>query len=168
MRIESLLSARLFIAAQLADDYLYFISDLSGRLSLYRMLARRAGSVPEALLPPNIALPNPHLTGGLPFQVFPGLGQLLVMLDQDGAADWREDSGKAPLMFQKVRSALGEVALGECYGFVPALKLGGQAKVENVRRMSALEHFSILAQLGPVELFDYSDMSQKFVRHLGG
>lgn len=92
----------------------------------------------------------------------------LVMLDQEGAADWREDSDKAPLMFQKVRGALGEVALGECYGFVPALKLGGLAKVETVRRMSALEHFSILAQLGPVELFDYSDMSQKFVRHLGG
>ena len=44
MRIESLLSARLFIAPQLAGDYLYFVSDLSGRLSLYRMLWRDGGS----------------------------------------------------------------------------------------------------------------------------
>src|SRR5258706_190067 len=89
MRIESLLSARLFIAAQLADGYLYFVSDLSGRLSLYRMLARPAGSVPEALLPPHIALQNPHLIGGEAFHVFPALGQLLVMLDQDGDENYQ-------------------------------------------------------------------------------
>ena len=89
MRIESLLSARLFIAGQLADGYLYFVSDLSGRLSLYRMLARQAGSVPEALLPPHIALQNPHLTDGIAFHVFPALGQLLVMLDQDGDENYQ-------------------------------------------------------------------------------
>jgi pimeloyl-ACP methyl ester carboxylesterase len=89
MRIESLLSARLFIAAQLADDYVYFVSDLSGRLSLYRMLARPGGSVPEALLPPHIALQNPHLIGGEAFHVFPGLGQLLVMLDHDGDENYQ-------------------------------------------------------------------------------
>jgi pimeloyl-ACP methyl ester carboxylesterase len=89
IRIESLLSARLFIAAQLADGYLYFVSDLSGRLSLYRMLARPAGSVPEALLPPHIALQNPHLLGGEAFHVFPGLGQLLVMLDKDGDENYQ-------------------------------------------------------------------------------
>jgi len=84
MRIESLLAARLFLAPQLVDDYIYFISDLSGRLSLYRMAARAAGSVPEPLLPPHLALQNPHLIGGLSFKVFPGVGKILVMLDQDG------------------------------------------------------------------------------------
>jgi hypothetical protein len=61
MRIESLLSARLFVAPQLCEGYVYFVSDLSGRLSLYRMEARPGGSVPEPLLPPHLALQNPHL-----------------------------------------------------------------------------------------------------------
>lgn len=35
VRIESLLSARLFLAPQLAGGRLYYISNQSGRLSLY-------------------------------------------------------------------------------------------------------------------------------------
>ena len=72
-RIESLLSARLFMAPQQAGDRIYFISDLSGRLSLYAMDARAGGSVPEPLLPPHIALQNPDLIGGYSFYVFPRL-----------------------------------------------------------------------------------------------
>jgi pimeloyl-ACP methyl ester carboxylesterase len=89
MRIESLLSARLFLAPQLADGRLYFVSDLSGRLSLYAMEARPAGSVPEPLLPPGLALQNPHLIGGYLFYVFPKLGKVLVMLDRDGDENYQ-------------------------------------------------------------------------------
>jgi pimeloyl-ACP methyl ester carboxylesterase len=81
-RIESLLSARLFLAPQLVDNRLYFVSDLSGRLSLYAM--DYGGSVPEPLLPPHLALQNPHLMQGPLFIVFPQLGRILVMLDQNG------------------------------------------------------------------------------------
>lgn len=81
-RIESLLSARLFLAPQMFADRIYFISNLSGRMSLYAMDA--GGSVPEPLLPPNIALQNPDLLGGHAFQVYPGLKKILVMLDHDG------------------------------------------------------------------------------------
>ena len=84
MRIESLLSARLFMAAQLAEGFIYFVSDLSGRLSLYRMQWRAGGSVPEPLLPPHIALQNPHLMDGRSFVVFPKLGRILLLLDHDG------------------------------------------------------------------------------------
>jgi hypothetical protein len=70
-RIESLLSARLFLSPQIVGDRIYFISDLSGRLSLYAM--NKGGSVPEPLLPPDIALQNPTLMGGEPFYVFPKL-----------------------------------------------------------------------------------------------
>ena len=49
-RIESLLAARLFLAPQLVGDRIYFLSNLSGRLSLYVM--DHGGSVPEPLLPP--------------------------------------------------------------------------------------------------------------------
>jgi hypothetical protein len=37
-RIESLMSARLFVAPQYADDRVYFVSNLSGHLSLYAMM----------------------------------------------------------------------------------------------------------------------------------
>ena len=83
-RIESLLSARLFVAPHLVGKRLYFISNLSGRLSLYAMDARDGGSVPEPLLPPEIALMNPDLIGGEAFAIFPSLGKIMLMLDHDG------------------------------------------------------------------------------------
>lgn len=87
VRIESLLSARLFVAPQLVDDRLYFVSNLSGLLSLYVM--DHGGSVPEPLLPPHIALQNPKLIEGYSFYVFAGLGKILVMLDHDGDENYR-------------------------------------------------------------------------------
>ena len=86
-RIESLLSARLFLNPQLAGDRLYFVSDLAGRLSLYAMDVD--GSVPEPLLPPGIALQNPELVGGHPFYVLPVLGRLVVMIDDDGDENYQ-------------------------------------------------------------------------------
>ena len=80
-RIESLLSARLFQVPQIVNDKLYFVSNLSGRLSLYAM--EYGGSVPQPLLPPHLALQNPHHVPRL-FQVYPELGQILLMLDSDG------------------------------------------------------------------------------------
>jgi pimeloyl-ACP methyl ester carboxylesterase len=81
-RIESLLSARLFLEPQLAGDVLTFVSNLSGQLSLYSMNV--AGSVPEPLLPPRIALQNPELIGGYAFHVVPELERIVVMIDDDG------------------------------------------------------------------------------------
>ncbi|MFC1936155.1 alpha/beta hydrolase family protein [Chloroflexota bacterium] len=81
-RIESLLAARQFAAPQIVGDRICFISNLSGHMSLYAM--DHGGSVPEPLLPPHIALQNPHLMDGESFFVFPELGKILVMIDQDG------------------------------------------------------------------------------------
>ena len=81
-RIESLLSARLFLEPQLVGDTLYFLSNLSGRLSLYSMDV--AGGVPQPLLPVQIALQNPELIVGESFHVVPRLGQIVVMIDRDG------------------------------------------------------------------------------------
>jgi pimeloyl-ACP methyl ester carboxylesterase len=81
-RIEPLLSSRLFMAPQLVGDRLYFISNLGGRFSLYVM--DRTGSVPEPLLPPDIALQNPELIDGESFAVFPELGKIVVSIDDNG------------------------------------------------------------------------------------
>ncbi|MCU0488626.1 MAG: prolyl oligopeptidase family serine peptidase [Anaerolineales bacterium] len=115
-RIESLLSARQFVQPQVVGDWIYFISDLSGRLSLYRM--RVGGSVPEPLIPPNIALPNPHLMNGYPYRVLPGLGKILLMLDKDGDENYQPlflplDGGIPEPVFGE-RFAGQQVFLGEC------------------------------------------------------
>jgi len=81
-RIESLLSARLFVEPQLAADRITFVSNLSGHLSLYAM--DDSGGVPEPLLPPQIALQNPELVGGHLFHVLADLGQIIVMIDSNG------------------------------------------------------------------------------------
>ena len=86
-RIESFLSARLFLVPQLIGERLYFLSNLSGHLSLYGM--NYGGSVPEPLLPANIALHNPHMLDGYSFFVFPKLGKIMVMIDQDGDENYQ-------------------------------------------------------------------------------
>ena len=86
-RIESLLSARLFVFPQFVGEQIFFLSNLSGHLSLYAM--NYGGSVPEPLLPPHIALQNPELIGGLSFYVFPKIGKILVMIDHDGDENYQ-------------------------------------------------------------------------------
>lgn len=86
-QIESFLSARAFLAPQLVFDRIYFISNLSGHMSLYAM--NFGGSVPEPLLPAGISLQNPELIGGKSFFVFPKLGKILIMLDKDGDENYQ-------------------------------------------------------------------------------
>ena len=87
-RIESLLSARQFVQPQIAGERIYFISNLSGRLSLYVM--NIGGSVPEPLVPPDVALPNPHhLDHTVAFHVLPKLGKILLMLDHNGDENYQ-------------------------------------------------------------------------------
>lgn len=85
--VESLLSARLFLFPQHVDGKLYFVSNLSGHLSLYSM--NYGGSVPEPLLPPSLALHNPELLDGYSYCVFPELKKILVMLDHDGDENYQ-------------------------------------------------------------------------------
>ncbi len=87
IQIESLLSARLFLEPQRVVERLYFLSNLSGRLSLYAM--DFGGSVPEPLLPADIALQNPALMNGYSFCVFSSLGKILVMMDRAGDENYQ-------------------------------------------------------------------------------
>lgn len=86
-RIEALLSARQFVAPQTVGERIYFVSNLSGFMSLYVMDS--GGSIPEPLLPPNVVLQNPHLMDGYLYYVFPELGKILVMLDDNGDENYR-------------------------------------------------------------------------------
>jgi pimeloyl-ACP methyl ester carboxylesterase len=117
-RIESFLSSRLHLAPQIVGERIYFVSNLSGHLSLYAM--HYGGSVPEPLLPPHIAMHNPELVGGQPFFVFPLLDKILVMLDRDGDENYQPMlipiEGGYPIpafdnFFEKYRVHLGQCDL---------------------------------------------------------
>lgn len=82
IRLESLLSARLFLSPQRAGRKLYFVSNLSGRFSLYAMDVD--GGEPKPLLPPEIGLPNPAMLESESFGLLPRWGKILVMIDRDG------------------------------------------------------------------------------------
>jgi hypothetical protein len=115
-RIESLMSARLFVVPQYAEERIYFLSNLTGHLSLYAMFY--GGSVPEPLLPPHIALQNPHLIGGHSFYVFPNLNKILVMIDKDGDENYQPmsislDGGFPEPAFNNFFASY-RVHLGEC------------------------------------------------------
>ena len=86
-RIESLMSARLFLFPQHDQGRIYYLSNISGHLSLYAM--KFGGSVPEPLLPPQIALQNPELIDGYSYCVFPTIGKILVMIDHDGDENYQ-------------------------------------------------------------------------------
>lgn len=74
-------------ARRLVGDRLYFISNLSDRMSLYAM--DKGGSVPEPLLPPDIALQNRSGHELTHCKVFPHLGKIMVMIDRDGDENYQ-------------------------------------------------------------------------------
>jgi hypothetical protein len=79
--------------------------------------------------------------------------------------DWSDEKDKP--LYKRARKKLGALTYGEVYGFVPALMLGGTTVLENLRRLRALEHFSILAQLDTPNLMDFKSWPPQFVRKIG-
>jgi hypothetical protein len=69
-----------------------------------------------------------------------------------GRTDFADDAGKP--LFARARKKLGVLAAGEMYGFVPALALGGTASVATLEKVAIIEHLDILAQLGPLRIFE--------------
>ncbi len=102
--IESILSARLMLAPKVAGDRIYFLSDLSGSLSLYSI--HKSGSFPDPLLPLGRTLVNPHLMTGENFVVLPGLRKVLVMMDQLGNENYQPS-------FVPLSGGIPEPALGD-------------------------------------------------------
>lgn len=85
--IQSLLSARLMLSPQMAKGRAYFLSDMSGVMSLYAM--DQTGSIPIPLLPVGLALQNPHLMAGHNYYVLPKLDKILVMIDENGNENYQ-------------------------------------------------------------------------------
>ncbi|WP_259779841.1 DUF1851 domain-containing protein [Aestuariispira ectoiniformans] len=76
------------------------------------------------------------------------------------------DEDDKPL-FARAKKKLGALEPGECYGFFPALAMGGAPKLENLKRVQALEHFLFLAQLQQFTLVDFLSRPVREVRLIG-
>ena len=88
----------------------------------------------------------------------------------DPSYDFLEHTDSARPLFARALKKLGSLAFGECYGFFPAMGLGGLGVLSELRRVRALEHFAIIAQLDSIEL-RFNDLVKKQVvrlRNLGG
>jgi len=152
-QIESFLSARLFLVPEKVGDKIYFVSNMSGRLSLYVM--DKGGSIPEPLLPPEIALQNPHLIGRL-YKPFPKLGKILIMMDKDGNEDYKP-------MFIPEEGGYPEPAFTELLDD-HRIFMGKNFPDENIAYFRAASHkepinTTLRVNLKPVKLLNYTRAS---------
>ena len=87
------------------------------------------------------------------------------LLEQD-SHDLYDVSDKP--LFKRALRTLGPLGLLECYGLVPALAFGGESVLENLKRISAREHFAILAQATEFTLTKSDEFGQlSEVRRIG-
>ncbi|MGL4320816.1 MAG: GAD-like domain-containing protein [Paracoccaceae bacterium] len=110
------------------------------------------GLVPKAKTPPD---PNRVAAGTIKYKL-----EHAEFLDYAGEP-----------MFARCLSTHGRLALGECYGFFPALALVGMEspmrRVEQIRKVRALEHFAILAQMQPFILTTVGRNGVERLREIG-
>ena len=91
-----------------------------------------------------------------------------LLYDIEGKSDSLNvyDDNDKPL-FARAKKKLGILEPGECYGFAPALAMGGAPNLENLSKMKANEHFLFLAQLQNFTLIDYLSRPVRAVRQIG-
>jgi hypothetical protein len=91
-----------------------------------------------------------------------------VVPDKD-TADFLDFRGEP--MFDRCVKAYGRPEEGQCLGFVPALAISGtfspMRSVEHIKRLSAAEHFTILAQLEEFQLVTVTAEDIVPVRSIG-
>lgn len=75
------------------------------------------------------------------------IGRKLNILFNNIMTDWEYFSEELGLAnYFPAKEKLGELAVNECYGYVPLLSLGGTEKVENLAKVKLREHLTLIAQ----------------------
>jgi hypothetical protein len=98
--------------------------------------------------------------------VDPNIAILTNLLLADGAAfDVVDAKGKG--LFKSARSRLGDLKMGQIYGFKPILALGGNRSVDNLAIYDAFAHMSILSQATDLKLMNNAAFPPKPIRLLG-
>ncbi len=76
--------------------------------------------------------------------------QLRLSCFKKSAFDEKDQSGEP--LFERALDRLGPLDHNTMYGFVPALALGGEAKLERLQRLDAHVHLDILSQVTEVQV----------------
>ncbi|MBY6047002.1 GAD-like domain-containing protein [Vannielia litorea] len=96
------------------------------------------------------------------------LSAALLPWDDNARELW--DFADEPMFREAVRR-LGPLQAGECFGFVPSLAVAGYDSrtraVENVQKMDALVHFTMIAQLAPFALTHLVHGRETIAREIG-
>ncbi len=150
-KIESLLAARMFVSPQLVGNRLFFVSDLAGRLSLFAM--DKKGSVPEPLLPQDIALQNPSLIEGHLFVVYPRLGKIMVLIDKNGDENYNP-------MFIPIDGGIPEPIFGDRFA-------GQQVKCSQADSEKNLAVFQVDPRNSPVNETYLVDLEKRELTDVG-
>lgn len=104
----------------------------------------------------------PEEKEGMSIAAVGGMATFQSLEDLDEEAD---DDGK--WLYNRAKKKLGPLSYGECYGFAPALPLGGEMSLETVRKYDALTHFAFLAQAQDFVLKDYLARPIREIRPIG-
>lgn len=91
------------------------------------------------LLPPSLAIADVNLA----IRAF-------FASREKASSDLWDDEGEP--LFERALAQLGALDADEMYGFEPALALGGPCRLANLKKVSAVEHLVLLAQLGDLTL----------------
>lgn len=74
---------------------------------------------------------------------------------QDFIVSRKVESNNLEGLFDRARKKLGTLRQDEMYGFVPALMLGGEATLDHLEKLKAVEHLILLSQLSELEPYHF-------------
>lgn len=124
--------------------------------------------VSPQLAPAVFNIPVPIPTGSVHKVDGNSMARSLLPAEKDAREFW--DLSDRPL-FSRCVKELGPLELGECYGFVPSLGATGYNSkfraLEHIKRLSALEHFSIIAEFKSFYLTRMNMGKKEFIREIG-
>lgn len=74
---------------------------------------------------------------------------------EDPSLDIVDENAK--FLLKRTQKKLGPVAADECYGFFPALPLGGSKRLDHLQKVKLNEHLMMVAQMDSLRIFDVSE-----------
>ena len=96
------------------------------------------------------------------------ISSVIAMLNLEFSFDYPTQNKNYKSLFLESLSEIGEVTFGKCYGFFPALALGGSPSVKHIQIVDARVHFTLLAQMGAVRILRLNEHDNiEFVRNAG-
>lgn len=96
------------------------------------------------------------------------MARAMIPFDQEDV-DYQDFAGRP--MYRRCVKTHGALTSEECFGFFPALAVSGEGSrfqsVDKIKRVTAIEHFALLAQLAPFTLTKVGPRGFEHIRAIG-